>query len=222
MRGLYAIADVDFLSQRQIEPLAFVEAVLSVRPAALQLRAKSLGPRDTLSLLRAVQALGAAQNVPIFANDRPDLALLAGCHGVHLGQNDLGIADTKRLAPQLAVGLSTHRLEELDLALLERPAYIAFGPVFATSSKLDTEPVVGLIALAEASRRCRAARVPLVAIGGLSLDRAALIAQSADAGAVISALLPALGLPGVARAAALLHQALGGGSHSAIAGAGER
>src|SRR5690349_18084633 len=86
VKGLYAILDLDFLHQHGVEPLPFADAVLAGRPAALQVRAKSAGARDALALLRAVQARAAAASVPLFANDRPDLALLAGCAGVHLGQ----------------------------------------------------------------------------------------------------------------------------------------
>ena len=214
MKGLYAILDVDFLLQRGVEPLPFADALLAARPAALQVRAKSAGARDALALLLAVQARASAVGVPLFANDRPDLALLAGCAGVHLGQADLSLADARRLGPELALGVSTHGLAQLDEALAEarsvRPAYVAFGPIFHTSSKRDPEPVVGLPALAEAARRCRCARVPLLAIGGLSLARAPDVAAFADLGAVISALLPDEGLPGVTRSAAALHAALGG------------
>ncbi len=213
MRGLYAICDVDFLSSRGVQPLAFVEAVLQARPAALQLRAKSLGARASLELLRAVQARCAPRGVATFANDRPDLALLAGCSGVHVGQDDPSVADARRAAPGLAVGVSTHDLDQVERALAEAPSYLAFGPIFGTSTKLDAEPVVGLGALAEVSRRCRAARVPLVAIGGISLERAPQVCDLADAGAVISALLPPGGVSEVGRAAALLHRALGGSAH---------
>jgi thiamine-phosphate pyrophosphorylase len=212
VRGLYAIVDLDFLSQRGVDPLAFADAVLVARPAALQLRAKSAGARETLELLRAIQARASARGVPLFANDRPDLALLAGCSGVHLGQADLALGDARRLAPELALGVSTHGLEQLDRALAERPAYVALGPIFRTSTKRDPDPVVGLELLAEASRRCRAAGVPLLAIGGLSLDNAAAVSRWAELGAVISALLPASGLAGVSAAASDLHVALGGGA----------
>jgi len=215
VRGLYAIVDLDFLNQRGVEPLAFADAVLAAQPAALQLRAKSAGARDTLALLRALQARASARGVPLFANDRPDLAVLAGCSGVHLGQTDLSLSDARRVAPELALGVSTHGLEQLDRALAERPAYVALGPIYRTSSKRDPDPVVGLEQLAEASRRCRAAGVPLLAIGGLGLDTAASVAAWAELGAVISALLPPGGLPGVTATAAALHAALGGGARGA-------
>lgn len=208
MRGLYAICDVDFLKARGVEPLAFVEAVLQARPAALQVRAKSLGARATLELLHAVRARCEPLGVPIFANDRPDLALLARCSGVHLGQSDLSLADARRFAPGLRLGVSTHHLAQVTQALEQRPHYLAFGPVFATSTKVDADPIVGLTRLAEAARSCRQAGVPLVAIGGISLERAPAVAEHADAAAVISALLPASGLGAVASAAARLHFAL--------------
>ena len=208
VKGLYAIVDLDFLSQRGIEPLAFADAVLSARPGAVQLRAKSAGARDTLALLRQLKTRASAAGVPLFANDRPDLAILAGCSGVHLGQSDLPLDDVRRLAPELALGVSTHDLDQLDRALLARPAYVALGPIFRTQSKRDPEPVVGLDALAEAGRRCRAAGVPLVAIGGLTLDNLPAVAPHVSAGALISALLPADGSSGVARAAGELGQAL--------------
>lgn len=210
VRGLYAIVDLDFTSQRGLDPLVYAHAVLAARPAALQLRAKSAEARETLELLRALQVRASALSVPLFANDRPDLALLAGCRGVHLGQSDLAVADARRLAPELAIGVSTHGLEQLDRALAERPAYVALGPIFGTSSKRDPEPAVGLEVLREASRRSRAAGVPLLAIGGVSLENAPSVRLSADLGAVISALLPASGLSGVTATAAALHAALGG------------
>lgn len=205
---MYAICDVDFLRARGVEPLAFADELLAAKPAALQLRAKSLGARATLELLRALQARCAPLGVPLFANDRPDLAFLAGCTGVHVGQDDSSVEDARRAAPGLAVGISTHNIDQAERALAEAPGYLAFGPIFATSSKPDAEPVVGLSALADVSRRCRAARVPLVAIGGLSLERAPEVAELADAGALISALLPPGGLRDVGRTAALLHRAL--------------
>ncbi|HVU04871.1 MAG TPA: thiamine phosphate synthase [Polyangiaceae bacterium] len=197
MRGLYAIADVDFLSARSVPVGDFVRAVLSARPAALQLRAKSLGARDTLSLLGELSPLARAAGVPFFANDRPDLALLAGCDGVHVGQSDLPVADVRRFAKSLRVGVSTHDEAELRRALAATPDYVAFGPVFGTTSKASPEPTVGVAALARAHVNARAAGIPLVAIGGVDLRTVAAIRGHADGFAVISALLPAEGLAAV-------------------------
>jgi thiamine-phosphate pyrophosphorylase len=157
----------------------------------LQLRAKSCGAGATLALLRELRAACAAHGVPLFANDRPDLARLADCEGVHVGQGDLSVADVRAVAPGLRVGVSTHDLAQVRGALSLRPSYVALGPLFATSSKTNPDPVVDAATLREASTLCRGAGVPLVGIGGISLERAAGLTERLDAVAVISALLPA-------------------------------
>src|SRR5579883_2868346 len=101
MRGLYAIADLAALAARRIDPLAFADAVLAARPAALQLRAKEAPPRDTLALLRALAPRCHGAGVPLVANDRPDLAVLAGCDAVHVGQDDMPVDRVLRIAPGL-------------------------------------------------------------------------------------------------------------------------
>jgi thiamine-phosphate pyrophosphorylase len=190
MRGLYAIADVGMLAARQLDPIAFAEAVLSVRPAALQLRDKNAPARETLALLRALAPMCHRVGVPLVANDRPDFALLAGCDLVHVGQDDIPVDRARRLAPGIGVGISTHNAEQLEAALAMRPAYVAYGPVFETTTKVDPAPVVGFAGLRAAYAHTLAARVPLVAIGGISRERARLLVGAADAIAVISELLP--------------------------------
>jgi len=210
MRGLYAIVDVDFLRSAGVPPLLFAEALLPARPAVVQLRAKSDSPRDVLELLRALRPLCDRHRVPLFANDRPDLAVLAHCDGVHVGQDDLEVCDVRNFAPSLRVGVSTHNLSQLEEALSANPDYVAFGPVFPTTSKEKPDKVVGLTGLAGAWARAKASGVPLVAIGGIDLARAPEVAARADLGAVISALLPAEGLVGVGARAEALDLALGG------------
>src|SRR5258708_4272400 len=144
MRGLYAIADLETLERRRLDPVRFAEAVLAARPAALQIRDKAGGARRTLALLRAVAPLAARAGVPLFANDRADLALLARCDGVHVGQDDLPVPLARRVAPGLRVGLSTHDAAQVEAALEEGPDYIAVGPIFPTTSKDRPSPVVGL------------------------------------------------------------------------------
>ena len=192
MRGLYAIVDVSSLASRGLEPVSFARAVLAARPAALQIRAKDTSTRELLALLRSIAPLCRGAGVPLVANDRADVATLAGCDYVHLGQKDLSIDLVRRIAPGLRVGLSTHTLAQLDRALAVRPAYVAYGPVFLTESKAKPDPCVGLQGLAEAAVRARAAGIPLVAIGGISLARVKEISAIADAWAVIAALLPAM------------------------------
>src|ERR1043165_8667517 len=114
MRGLYAIVDVTSLLRRHLPILEVARAVAAARPAALQLRAKDLAPREVLQLLRAIHPICRESGVPLFANDRPDLAMLAGCEGVHVGQGDLPVGIVRRIAPMLRIGVSTHSLSEVE------------------------------------------------------------------------------------------------------------
>ncbi|HEY3817613.1 MAG TPA: thiamine phosphate synthase [Polyangiaceae bacterium] len=190
MRGLYAIVDLGALGARRLDPVAFAAAVLRVGPAALQLRAKDLPAREVLSLLRELAPMCRRAGVPLVANDRPDLALLAGCDMVHVGQDDMPIERVRRITPGLGVGVSTHSLDQLGAALLTGPTYVALGPIFETRSKSHPDPVVGIEVLRAASVQAEAARVPLVAIGGITRERAGDLVGLVDAVAVIGELLP--------------------------------
>jgi thiamine-phosphate pyrophosphorylase len=187
MHGLYAIVDVATLELRHLPVVEFARAVARARPAALQLRAKDLAPREVLALLRAIHPACREEGVPLFAHDRPDLAALAGCEGVHVGQDDLPVAMIRRIAPTLRIGVSTHNWSQIERAVTDRPDYIALGPIFGTRSKANPDPEVGLAELARAVQACP---IPVVAIGGIDLERAAEIARRAPAAAVIAALVP--------------------------------
>jgi thiamine-phosphate pyrophosphorylase len=213
MRGLYAIADTAALVRRGLDPVRFAAALCEARPAAVQLRAKDLGSRSFLELLRAVAPIAARHEVPLVANDRADLALLAGCAGVHVGQDDLPPREIRRFAGSLRVGMSAHDEAEVDRALAEAPDYIALGPVLGTASKENPSPTIGLDGLARLAARVRASsQAPLVAIGGIDRDHAAAVAALCPCAAVIAALLPPEGSADpyqAARArAAELHAAL--------------
>lgn len=208
MRGLYAIVDVDSLQLAKIAPVELARAIVVARPPLLQLRAKSSAARDVLALLRELVPICHEAGTLLVANDRPDLALLAGADFVHVGQHDLGVRDVRRIAPALRVGISTHTPDELARALADDPDYVAYGPVFATRSKANPDPVVGLEGLADAARAAAARNIPLVAIGGIDRVTAASVARHAQLGAVISALLPESG--DITESARALHRALGG------------
>jgi thiamine-phosphate pyrophosphorylase len=189
MRGLYPIVDLDTLAKRNLPPLSFARAVLTARPPLLQLRAKHQTPRDVLELLNQLKPLCRESDTLLFANDRPDLALLAGADGVHVGQDDLPLEAVRRLPGNLRVGVSTHNLEQLAAALALRPDYVAFGPIFATSTKEGADPALGLEMLQRAATQAHAANVPLCVIGGLTLNIAPKLAPSPLLAAVISDLL---------------------------------
>lgn len=219
MRGLYAIVDVEALERRGLAPIAFAERVLAARPAAIQLRDKRGGARRTLSLLRAIAPLAGRAGVPLFANDRPDLALLAGGDGVHVGQDDVPVSLvhdlSARAGTRLKVGLSTHNAVQIEEALGQPEAaldYLAVGPIFPTSNKDKPSPVLGLDGLRALAARARSLRpgLPIVAIGGITLQNAGAVGAIADAAAVIGGLLPEHLDATTARAEAL-HRAICGG-----------
>jgi thiamine-phosphate pyrophosphorylase len=124
----------------------------------------------------------------LIMNDRSDLCLAADFDGVHVGQEDLSPEGARRvIGPKLWLGVSTHNPEQLREADLTSADYLAIGPVFATSSKMNPDPVVGL----EGVRRARQlTRKPLVAIGGITRANArSVIDAGADSVAVISDLV---------------------------------
>ena len=178
---------------------AAAESLARGGAALVQLRAKNETDRRLCALAEEARD-GARRGGALFVvNDRPDVALIVGADGVHLGQDDVPPADARRLlGDDVIVGLSTHSLAQLEAASREPVDYLAIGPVFATATKRDAEPVVGL----ELVRRARSATgLPLVAIGGIDLARAAQVtAAGADGVAVISALLEREDLEGAARA----------------------
>lgn len=166
--GFYAIFD-PAVCPVDVTPEHAVDALLAGGASVMQLRAKHASDREVLELARMIQPRCVAASVPFVVNDRLDVALLAGAQGIHLGQDDLRIADVRRLAPQLAVGLSTHSPAQATEAVKEGADLIGFGPVFDTSTKENPDATVGLDALREV---CRSAPVPVVAIGGIDASRA--------------------------------------------------
>jgi thiamine-phosphate pyrophosphorylase len=210
MRGLYAIVDLGTLKRRGIDPLDFARALIEARPAVMQLRAKDALPRETLSILRALGPMCRQARVPLVCNDRADLAVLAGCDMVHVGQTDAAPEMVRRIAPGLGFGVSTHDIGQLEAALATHPTYVAYGPIFDTKTKIDPDPVVGIDGLKSARRV--AGHVPLVAIGGITIDNACEVAEFADMGAVVTGLLDeaANDFGSVTKRARALHQRLGG------------
>lgn len=155
----------------------------------IQLRAKRLASGRFLEhaeeLVRAARPCGAS----IVVNDRVDIALLAGAAGTHVGQDDLPPAAARRLlGPGATIGRSTHTIAQIEAAAEEPVDYIAVGPVFGTRTKDTGYDAVGLELVAEAARRSRGR--PVVAIGGITLERAPeVIAAGASGVAVITDLL---------------------------------
>jgi len=165
--GFYAIVDPAHCGGRS--PVEVAQQVLSGGAAVLQLRMKTGSDRERVALAWALRELTRTARVPFVVNDRADLALLVDADGLHLGQDDLSVADARRLLGARQLGVSTHDPEQARVAERAGADLIGFGPVFDTSTKERPDPTVGLATLAEV---CRAARVPVVAIGGLTPERA--------------------------------------------------
>lgn len=188
-RGLYAIVDLTLLRERGLgSPIEVARALCQGGAHTLQLRAKDAGARELLGVAQALRAVTRELGVTFIVNDRADLARLCGADGVHLGQGDLPVAAVRELVGEAAlIGLSTHSLAQVTAAQACGADYLGYGPVFATGTKLDPDPVQGLDALAAA---VRASTLPVTAIGGLTLAHvAALRGTGVAAFAVISALL---------------------------------
>ena len=156
----------------------------------VQLREKACGTREFLAEVRAVKAVLQGTGVPLIINDRVDVALAVGAAGVHLGQQDMPISDARRLGPPgWIIGISAESVEDAVRAEGEGADYVGVSPVFATPTKTDHAPPLGLDGL----RRIRAAvKIPLVAIGGIHAGNAReVMAAGADGLAVVSAIVAA-------------------------------
>jgi thiamine-phosphate pyrophosphorylase len=201
MKGLYVIVDPEHCAGR--DPLWVAEQALAGGCAALQLRAKLLADGPRLRLARALKQRCADAGVPFWMNDRLDLALLCDADGLHLGQDDLPVADARRLWGSRPLGLSTHTLPQVSTAHISAVDVIGFGPIFGTRSKLNPDPAVGLTGLREA---CARVPRPVAAIGGIALEHAADIRKAGAAYAAVISAVCAAEQP--ARAARALHEAL--------------
>jgi thiamine-phosphate pyrophosphorylase len=180
---------VDASARAGVKPVDVARAVLDGGARLLQLRAKTLPSRDCLALADAVVAAASRYGASIVINDRVDIAKLAGAAGVHVGQDDLSPAAARRLLGDAAiVGFSTHTIGQVEAAVREPVSYVAVGPVFGTQSKDTGYRAVGLELVAAAARI--AGTLPVVAIGGITIENASsVIAAGAASVAVISDLL---------------------------------
>lgn len=204
LRGLYAIVDPDACGGR--DPIEVARAILRGGAAALQLRAKSMDEPARERLGRALREACAQAGVPFYVNDFPQLARRLDADGVHLGQGDVRISDARAIVGQdAAIGVSTHSLAQALAAEQAGADLIGFGPVFATRTKDNADPVVGLAGLAEA---CACVAIPVVAIGGIDTRNAHEVAA---AGARLAAAIGALcGAADPESAARAMHAALRG------------
>jgi thiamine-phosphate pyrophosphorylase len=179
---LYAIADASLGN-----PVQLTRSLFEGGARLVQIRNKAAGAGELFDQVKQILSF-APPDATVLVNDRVDVALLAGAHGVHLGQDDLPVVYARQiLGTHTQIGFSTHTLEQALKADLLAVDYIAVGPIFPTQTKTDASAVVGLEQLEQI---CRNIRKPVVAIGGITLDRISdVMAAGARSAAVISALL---------------------------------
>jgi thiamine-phosphate pyrophosphorylase len=191
MQGYYAILDMKGPSLDLAAACRHASELLAAQPCCLQLRAKQLSLAAMCELGHALRPLCTKHGVPLCVNDRLDVALAVAADVIHLGQNDLPLVEVLKVrstacAGSLVIGVSTHTLDQAKSAAAGGADYIGYGPVFPTNTKSDADPVVGLVALQEAAA---AVSIPVVAIGGITLDNVAAVARAgASAAAAIAAI----------------------------------
>lgn len=182
---LYVILDAALIRESAFQ---IAGQLMDAGVRLLQYRAKAAPARETLSTATRLANLAHDREATFFVNDRPDLAYLAGADGVHVGQDDLSPDQARAIVgPERRVGVSTHNREQFDRAVATSADYIAIGPIFSTTSKANPDPVVGTALIRELRSLTTK---PIVAIGGIRLERVAEVIQAgADSVAVISDIL---------------------------------
>jgi thiamine-phosphate pyrophosphorylase len=188
---LYAILDLDVSAAHGLSPRDLADIWLDAGIRLIQLRAKQLSAGPLLDLADWCARRAAGSDATFIVNDRVDIAKLAGAAGVHVGQQDLSPADARAiLGPGAIVGISTHDDAQIEAGVAAPVDYVAIGPAFATATKVNPDPIVGLAGVRRAAAAARPSGLPVVAIGGITIDTApALIEAGASAVAVIGDLV---------------------------------
>jgi thiamine-phosphate pyrophosphorylase len=199
--SLYLVADADYAAGRDLP--ALVEAAVEGGVTVVQLRGKSLADGPLVALGRDIARRLGGRGVPLLVNDRVDVARACGAAGVHLGQEDVPVAEARRrLGPEATIGVSVNTPEEARRAERDGADYVGAGPAYATSTKRTDLAVLGPAGIGLIAR---ATALPVVAIGGIGAGNAAELAAAGAGGiAVVSAIL---GAPDARRAARDLKQA---------------
>jgi thiamine-phosphate pyrophosphorylase len=179
--GLYAIADDGARPGLSVQ--AQVDALLQGGAHVLQLRLKRTTGAASLALARWVRQRTRAAGTVFLVNDRVDWALLCGADGVHLGEEDLGVAEARHLLGQAAVvGATVRSAEEAVVAKAQGADYVGLGPIFPPRSKAVAAPLVGLVGL---QRAVGESPLPVVAIGGVGLESIRAVARTGAHGAAV-------------------------------------
>jgi thiamine-phosphate pyrophosphorylase len=182
---LYVILDAALLPS---DPIALTIRMLDAGARLFQYRNKTSSSRELLEASQSVWFAVRQYGGRFIVNDRADVARLAGASGVHLGQDDLDVSGARMIVgAESIIGFSTHNVEQFQAAAESDADYLAVGPIFATDSKANPDPVVGVDFIRQVRKLTSK---PIVAIGGITLERARqVIDAGADSVAVISDIL---------------------------------
>jgi thiamine-phosphate pyrophosphorylase len=182
----YPIVDADICRERRLDPRAVAAACFRAGARLLQIRVKAGSSAGFLALATGIVLDARASGAIVIVNDRADIARMSNAGGVHVGQEDLTPADVRTIAGPALVGLSTHDQEQVTQGLASTADYLAVGPVFGTATKNTGHDARGLAFVQDAAGGGK----PIVAIGGITLERApSVIAAGAASVAVITDLL---------------------------------
>ncbi|MSP13687.1 MAG: thiamine phosphate synthase [Chloroflexi bacterium] len=195
--SVYVITDAALSRGRS--HLEVIEAAIRGGATVVQYREKSVSTRQMIKEGEALQELCRAHGIPLFINDRVDIALAIKADGVHVGQEDMPAVIVRRLVgPEVLIGVSAETVELARQAAAEGADYLGAGSVFATSTKADAGVPIGLDRLAAI---VKAMTVPVVAIGGINTGNAADVIRAGAAGvAVVSAVVAAKDVEAATRA----------------------
>ncbi len=194
---LYAILDLGYIAPERAEEA--VAHLLEGGADLIQLRGKGQSIEQLASLAAKLHRLTSAAGVPLIVNDHPEIARDLAVEGVHLGQDDLGVAAAREMVGRDCwIGKSTHSLAQAGTAVAEGADYIGFGPLFATPTKPDYQA----IGTSELRQVHELVRLPVFCIGGIKLENlASVLAAGAKRAVIVSGLLQSADIAAATRAA---------------------
>ena len=172
MEASYRLCLIITRSMCALEPERTIQEAVAGGVDLIQVREKDCSSADLLSWSEKVVALGEKLQVPVIINDSVEVAIAVNASGVHLGQDDMSIADARQLlGKNKLIGLSTHNLEQLDDAALAGADYVGFGPIFPTATK----GYVKGIGVEQLTAAVVMSRLPMLAIGGITVENAWMV-----------------------------------------------
>jgi len=192
---LYVITDAGLARGRSHQEV--IEAAILGGATIVQYRAKDVSTRQMVTEAQVLRELTRHAGVPFIVNDRVDVALAVDADGVHIGQDDMPVALARKLIGDRLLGVSAHSLSEAVQAVQDGADYLGVGPVFATPTKPDAAPPIGIDGLTTIRRQIS---IPIVAIGGINQTNAAEVIRTGVNGiAVVSAVVAAADVTAAAR-----------------------